>query len=149
MQEGLTLLHEQASIKDPKCGCYVATGDLQEKNDKPDILVPIVSSSYQLEIVNSIASVTFTQKYVNPIDKFLEIEYNFPINPNICVHKFTAKFADKTIEGVVKQKQEARQEYYQAKYEGKKAVYGSINHNREDVLTLMIGNVPPKEEVRI
>jgi hypothetical protein len=53
--------------------------------------------------------VTLTQKYVNNTDKYAELEYNFPVNPNACIYRFTADFGDKIIEGVVKEKEAAVQ----------------------------------------
>jgi hypothetical protein len=58
-----------------------------------------------LEVVNAITSVTLLQTYQNPTEKFLELEYNFPINPNACVYKFTADFGKVRVEGVVKEKE--------------------------------------------
>jgi len=45
------------------------------------------------------------QTYHNPTDKFLEIEYNFPINPQACIYKFSAEFGKTRIEGIVKEKE--------------------------------------------
>ena len=61
-------------------------------------------SEYHLEIVNAIANVTLTQTYHNPTDKFLEMEYNFPVHPEACIYKFIAEFGNVRIEGVVKEK---------------------------------------------
>jgi Ca-activated chloride channel homolog len=75
------------------------------------ILVPLKSSEYELEIVNAITSVTLVQTYENPTDKYLELEYSFPINPNACVYRFIADFGKVRVEGIVKEKEEARKEY--------------------------------------
>ena len=111
MEEEDFLVYEKPSKKLSKCGCYVLNKKVQHKKDNSNVLAPIVSSDYQVEIVNSIANVTLTQLYVNPTAKFLEMEYNFPINPEICVHRLTAIYGDKLIEGVVKEKNEAKKEY--------------------------------------
>ena len=39
------------------------------------------------------------------------MEYSFPINPEACVYKFTAQFGKTRIEGVLKEKEEAKKEY--------------------------------------
>ena len=71
------------------------------------------------------------------------MEYSFPINPEACVYKFTAQFGKTRIEGVVKEKEEAKKEYEEAVKEGRKAAYGEINENRKDILNLKVGNVSP------
>ena len=52
--------------------------------------------------MNTIANVSLVQTYVNPFEQFLEVEYNFPVNPNACIYRFMAEFANKRIEGIVK-----------------------------------------------
>ena len=85
------------------------------------ILVPLRSSLYNVDITNSIANITLSQHYHNPTHQFLEMEYNFPVNPKACIYKFTATFGKTIIEGVVKEKEEAKREYEQALEEGKKS----------------------------
>ena len=53
------------------------------------------------------------------------------------------------MEGIVKEKEEARVEYKQAVKQGKQAAYGEVNAESKDILTLKVGNVPPNEAVKI
>ncbi len=53
------------------------------------------------------------------------------------------------MEGVVKEKQIAKVEYQEAVKVGKKAAYGDIDSESKDILTLKIGNIAPKEQVKI
>jgi hypothetical protein len=50
-----------------------------------------------MEIVNSVVNVTLIQTYHNPTDKFLELEYSFPISHNACVYRFVAEFENTRI----------------------------------------------------
>ena len=59
------------------------------------------------------------QTYQNPFDKFMEVDYAFPICPEASIYRFVAKFGNVTIEGVVKEKEEAEREYAKAKQEGR------------------------------
>lgn len=112
-------------------------------------MVPLKHIEYDVEIINSLVSITLTQKYVNPTQKFLEMEYCFPINPNACVYKFVASFGNKRIEGVVKEKEQAKKEYTEAVKQGKQAAYGEIDPNSKDIMKLRIGNVAPQAEVKV
>ena len=85
-------------------GCYAVNEELRKNQKNVLIIVPLRSLEYHLEIVNSLANVSLAQKYYNPTDKFLEVEYNFPINPNVCIYRFTACFGKTRIEGIVKEK---------------------------------------------
>ena len=108
------------------------------------ILVPLTMSDYHLEVVNAITNVNLTQHYKNPTDRFLEMEYHFPIAPNACVYRFSAQFGNSRIDGVVKEKEEAKKQYQEAVSQGRKAAYGELNQDSKDIMTLKIGNAPPK-----
>ena len=105
------LVYEPFDRHVKKCGCYIVSQELAKLKPGHSILAPLKLSDYHLEIVNAIANVNLAQHYSNPTDKFLEMEYSFPIAPNACVYRFTAQFGKTRIEGVVKEKEQAKQEY--------------------------------------
>ena len=82
-------------------------------------MVPLKNIDYQVDIVNSLMNITLLQRYVNPSDKFLEVDYAFPMNPESAIYKFYAEFGNVKIEGIVKEKEEAKKEFEKAKSEGK------------------------------
>ena len=96
----------------PRSGCYVV--DAAKQAEGRDVAVPLKHLDYQVDIVNSIARVVLEQVYVNPTDKFLELEYSVPIDPKVCIYKFNAAFGDTHIEGVVKEREQANKEYEKA-----------------------------------
>ncbi len=49
----------------------------------------------------------------------------------------------------MKEKEEARKEYQEAVKEGKRAALGEINSESKDIMTLKVGNVGPREYVKI
>jgi hypothetical protein len=57
---------------------------------------------YDITIINGVAEVALFQTYVNKGEKFLELQYRFPIHTNACIHKFVAVFSKVRMEGVVK-----------------------------------------------
>ena len=67
-------------------------------------MVPLKNINYEIEIANSLVSLTLVQTYYNPLDKNLEVEYSFPLDPNSCIYKFVAQFGNKRIQGIVKEK---------------------------------------------
>ena len=112
MQKGFDLVFEpipRNGLK--KSGCYAVNEELLRQRHNQFVLVPLKSSDYHIEIVNSLANVTLIQNYHNPTKKFLEMEYSFPINPEACIYRFTAQFGKTMIEGIVKEKEDAKEEY--------------------------------------
>ena len=53
------------------------------------------------------------------------------------------------MQGVVKEKEEAKQEYETAVKEGKRAAYGQQSEKDSDILILKVGNIGPNERVTI
>jgi hypothetical protein len=85
-------------------GCYIIDDEIVSRRKGKLILAPLRSACYHIEIVNSITNVALRQEYYNPTEKFLEMEYCFPVNPEICIYRFTAEFTNIKIEGTVKEK---------------------------------------------
>jgi len=56
-----------------------------------------------------------TQTYLNTYDSYIETEYYFPITPGFCFISFEAEIDNKTVKGVIKEKEEAKQEYIENK----------------------------------
>ena len=121
-----------------KHGCYFIDQDMHS-----DRLLPLTSLNCHINIVNSISNITLAQTYQNPTNKFLEIYYSFPINSEACIYQFTAQFGKTMIEGIVKEKEKAMEEYKEAKNEGRKVAYGDLDHSDKSSFNLKIGNVPP------
>lgn len=53
------------------------------------------------------------------------------------------------MEGIVKEKEQAKKEYEQAKSEGRQVVIGSIDADSKDILNMSIGNIPPQTEFSV
>lgn len=99
--------------------------------------------------MNGLVNITLSQKYYNPSDKYLEVDYSLPISPESSIYKFEAQFGSTKIEGIVKEKEEAKKEFEKAKSEGKQAVIGTIDPDSKDILNLEIGNIPPQTEFTV
>ena len=65
---------------------------------------------------------TIQQTYVSTVSEEREIAYIFPLPPEASVYSFRATFGDnRTIEGIVKEKNHAKAEYEQAISKGQSA----------------------------
>ena len=71
------------------------------------------------------------------------MQYNFPLNSEVCIYRFTASFGKIKIEGVVKEKEEAKKEYSEAVREGRKTAYGDLDKEKRNIFNTKIGNIPP------
>ena len=111
--------------------------------------IPLKSIDISIQILHNVATTTYTQVYQNNDNNLLETEFFFPISPDACFDSFQAKFNDTTIQGVIKKKEEAKEEYKEAIRKGQTAAYSEINENTGDIMKIMLGNIPPNTEISI
>lgn len=111
--------------------------------------LPLKQLNVNAKIQDYIAEITYTQTYNNPFEIRLETDYFFPISSGACFNSFQAKFGNTTIQGLVKEKEEARQTYEHHKEQGDLVAYAEITEESESVMCVKIGNIPPGAEIEI
>lgn len=104
----------------------------------------LVSLDTEVEINNSIASVTLTQVYHNPSDKVIDTEYLFPVNDLGIFDDFEAIFEGRLVKGVIKKKDEAKKEFKEGVKKGHMMGYAEIKEDTPDIMEIKLGNLPPK-----
>lgn len=96
-----------------------------------------------------IAEVSLEHLYHNPSDSPIEATFCFPIEADATVTQFEAFIDEKKIIGIVKEKQQALDDYDDAIASGKGAYLLQQRSNLPDVFQASIGNLPPKKEVKL
>jgi Ca-activated chloride channel family protein len=121
----------------------------QVKTSTPQTTAPdqfiLQKTEMEAEITGVVARVRLRQVFQNPYDERLETIYVFPMPENAAVDAYSFRIDEKVIKGVVKEKEQARKEYEQAKQEGHKA--GLLEQERPDIFTQSLVNIPPKATV--
>ncbi|CAH0045944.1 unnamed protein product [Clonostachys solani] len=128
----------------PHSGCrYMAGG-------RPAYL-PRLQTGLHIHLIDTVSRSTLTQTFVNPRkDEPVDgIEYVFPLAGGVSVVAFTCTLADRTIHGVVKERERARSDYLAAKSKGKTAGLIQQSLRASDVWTASIGNIPAGEAVTV
>ncbi|KAF9265846.1 VIT-domain-containing protein [Marasmius fiardii PR-910] len=107
------------------------------------------SCSVSAIIADVHASVQLSQKFRNPSDTLsLDAVYTFGLCADAAVCGFQMIRADGTkVEGVVKEKEEAKKEFQEAVNQGYTASLGS--EETKDIFSISVGNISPSEVVTI
>jgi hypothetical protein len=87
-----------------------------ENNEK--LMVPILSNKYFVNVKNNFAEIKSVQVYKNPFQKQIEIHYSIPTDPNFCITRVVAVYDNVTVEGFVKEREQVKAEYKEAKKSG-------------------------------
>jgi len=111
--------------------------------------IPLTLLSYSIEIIDSLAFISVFQTYKNDLSTPIETEYFFSICPTSCFYEFILQVNNKTIKAIIKEKEEAKEEYQNSLKTGHFAAYSEINPNIKDVMQLNIGNIPGNSQIEV
>ncbi|MDF5758461.1 VIT domain-containing protein [Spongiactinospora sp. TRM90649] len=109
--------------------------------------LPLESVDVTAGVAGLIAGVEVVQGFRNPFDVPLEATYVFPLPDRAAVTAFRMEADDRVVEGLLKERGQARQDYDRALAEGKRAAIAE--EDRPDVFTIRVGNIVPGESVRV
>ena len=123
------------------------SGALMLKTDEPGryIEAPLVATDIKVDITGPLARTTITQRFRNLSDAWVEGVYVFPLPENAAVDTLRMRIGDRFIEGRIKEKQAAREEYEQARENGQRA--SLVEQLRPNMFTNSVANIGPGETV--
>jgi Ca-activated chloride channel family protein len=110
------------------------------------IEAPVLGTTVEIRVTGIIARARVTQIYTNPTQEWLEGIYYFPLPDGAAVDTVHMRVGERVLEGVVQEKQEARQTYETAKEQGTKA---TLIEQRNGVFTTSLANIGPGETVEV
>ncbi len=108
---------------------------------------PLKRTDVQAEISGFLARVKVTQTFVNSATDRIEAVYVFPLPHKSAVDSMTMKIGDRSVVGVIKRREVARQIYEQAIAQGHTAAL--LEQERPNIFTQSVGNIEPGGTVRI
>jgi Ca-activated chloride channel homolog len=109
--------------------------------------LPLEVVDVRAVIAGMSAGVEVTQGFRNPFDVPLEATYIFPLPDRAAVTAMRMECAGHVVEGVLKERSRAREDYDQAIAEGQRAAIAE--EDRPDVFTMRVGNIAPGERVTV
>jgi Ca-activated chloride channel homolog len=109
--------------------------------------LPLEAVDVAASITGLVARTVLTQTFGNPLDQPLEATYIFPLPDRAAVSEFRMEVGDRVVEGVLKERGEARASYDQAIREGRRA--SIAEEERPGVFTMRVGNLLPGETVKV
>lgn len=118
------------------------------KGGDPDVdRLPLKSTKVDVRISGVIADVTVTQQYKNEGTRPIEAKYVFPGSTKAAVHGMNVRLGDRLITAQIREKQQARIAYDQAKSEGRTAAL--LEQHLPNVFQMNVANILPGDDVRV
>lgn len=109
--------------------------------------LPMLDSTYRVNIEGDMATVELRQTFSNPSQIPLEAEYLFPLNQTAAVFAMTMRVGDEVVQAVIREKATAEAEFKQAASEGKAAAL--LTQHRPNMFTQKIANLMPGLPVEV
>jgi len=122
-------------------------GELRTKLGDKDVPLPLKHTDVKAQVTVHIGSVTVTQQYHNPYDGKIEAVYVFPLPENGAVRDFVMTIGDRRIRGIVREREEARKIYEQARARGH--VASLLSQDRANIFTQSVANIEPGTQIDV
>ncbi len=110
-------------------------------------ICPLKHTSVNADIAGFGARVNVIQTFGNPSTQPIEAIYTFPLPHDAAVDHMRIKVGTRTIEGVIKRREEARRIYEAARNAGQTA--GLLDQERPNIFTQSVSNIMPGQTVQV
>lgn len=101
-----------------------------------------------LTTINGVIAETYvTQTYANEGTEPINASYVFPASAKVAVHGMTMEIGDQLVTARIREREEAKEEFEEAKSEGKSA--SLLEQQRPNVFTMDVANIMPGDTARI
>lgn len=120
---------------------------LVEGTDSSTDSFPLKGTEVTANVNGTIAEIHVTQRYANEGENPINAKYVFPASTRVVVHGMTMTVGNHMVRAQIKEKEEAKQVYEEAKSEGKNA--SLLEEQRANVFTMDVANIMPGDEIAI
>jgi Ca-activated chloride channel family protein len=130
-------------------GPQTASSQLQiiGKDGKASGFVPLKHTEVKTEISGFVARISVTQEFESVLPNAVEAIYVFPLPHDSAVDGMTMKIGDREIQSVIKEREEARKIYDDARNSGHTAAL--LDQERPNIFTQSVANIPPNSKVEV
>ncbi len=124
-------------------------GSLLLRTEREGVFLPapVLETEVRIRVAGLLARATVTQRFHNPTQEWLEGVYVFPLPDTAAVDGLRMVVGERIIEGKIKEREEAKRVYTEAKAQGKKA--SLVEQERPNIFTTSVANIGPEEDVEI
>jgi Ca-activated chloride channel family protein len=123
----------------------IQTGSLLMRMSAGYVTAVLLDTDVNVTVNGLVARVSVMQKFKNDSAEWAEGVYVFPLPEQAAVDHMRLYIGDRLIEGEIREKEQARKEYDQAKKAGKKT--SLVEQQRANLFTTSVANIAPGETV--
>ena len=125
----------------------VQSGSLLLRMQQGYVTATVLNTEVDIQVSGLVARVSVRQEFRNEGTEWVEGVYVFPLPEKAAVDRMRLHVGERFIEGEIREKEQARKEYEQAREQGKKA--SLVEQQRANLFTTSVANIAPGELVVI
>lgn len=107
----------------------------------------VLTTDYQVTVSGLLAVTRLTQTFENTGLAWREGVYVFPLPQDATVYGFTMRTGERVVKGEVREREQARKTYQNARESGRQAA--RVDQQRANLFTTHLANIPPGESVTV
>ncbi len=112
-----------------------------------EVPLPLLAEEMRARVAAAIASVEVEQHFHNPSTTTIEAVYVFPLPQDAAVDGFVMTIGERTIRGIIREREEAEQIYREAR--GRGHVASLLTQERPNVFTQRVANIAAGQAVDV
>ncbi|MCI0516847.1 MAG: marine proteobacterial sortase target protein [Woeseiaceae bacterium] len=140
-------LAAQQEIPDQVTPSQMQSGSLLLKMQNGYQVATRMDTHASMKVSGLVARVSVKQSFRNDGSEWVEGIYVFPLPDTAAVDRLRMHIGERYIEGEIREKEQAKKEYEQAKQEGRKA--SLVEQERPNLFTTSVANIAPGEAVTV
>jgi len=109
--------------------------------------VPLERTQVAMDVRGLVVAATVTQQYLNSTGYPIEAVYTFPLPHNASVYDMEMRIGERRIHSVIREREEAKRIYTEAKAEGKRAAL--VEEERPNIFTASVANLMPGDRIEV
>jgi Ca-activated chloride channel family protein len=112
-----------------------------------DVPLPLRHTDVHAVVTGYISAVDVTQQFENPYDEKIEAVYLFPLPEKAAVNEFVMTIGERKIRGILREKEEARRIYEDARAQGYRA--SLLVQHRPNIFEQKVANIEPGKRIDV
>ncbi len=106
---------------------------------------PLLDTDVVIRVSGMVARAQVRQTFRNPYNDWHEGIYVFPLPENAAVDRLKMRIGERVVEGVIREREQAKKEYEQARQSGQRAAL--LEQERPNLFTSSVANIGPREDI--
>ena len=133
---------------DPGSGAMVANIAAEtDDGSTHQVPLPLQHTAVDASVTGHIGTVNVKQQFANPFDTKIEAVYLFPLPERAAVTEFLMVIGERTIRGILREKEEAEAIYHEARAQGYRA--SLLVQRRPNIFEQKVANIEPGNAIDV